>query len=700
MAGEEQPGSDRPDRVVQLGVDTGGTFTDLVVLDDGELRIAKVSSTPPAFERGIVAAVRAAGIDLRQVAHFAHGTTATTNAIITKQGARTGLVTTAGFRDVLELRRHNREDLYDIAWDPPLPLVPRRDRLEVRERVAYDGAEIEPLDPGDAARVVALARARGWEAAAVVFLHSYAAPEHERQMRDLLERELPEVYIVASAEILPEEQEFERTATTVANAYLGPVFRGYITRLRDALELEGYRGTVFVMHSGGGLQPSDSMERLPVRTVTSGPAAGVIAAAEIGASAGRRNLLTIDVGGTSADIATVRDGTVGLARQSMPEFGLPIRFPAIDLVTMGAGGGSIAWIDSAGYPKVGPQSAGAVPGPAAYARGGTEATVTDANLVLGRLSATRGLAEDVPLDAELARAAVAAFGSRLGLGVEEAAAGIVRIANANMTRWLRVMTVERGLDPREFALFAFGGAGPMHAVDLARGLEMPEVLVPRHPGVTSALGLLFADVTHDFSSTLVRSDSMLDDPESGRLYSEMAAQAHAALDDDGFSASERTVERLVDVRYIGQVKALTLPVDDASPLAAQWEEIARGFVAEYERRFQYVTNELQLEISALRVRGRGHLPRPQLPRLAAGSGAPPRTGTRPVWFDGEITESAVYLRDELLAGHRFTGPAVVEQLDTTTVVPPGVECIVTPQGNLILDCRATEPAHAGADHVR
>jgi N-methylhydantoinase A len=672
---------------LQVGVDTGGTFTDLVVLQDGVLRIEKVSSTPPHFERGIVDAVRSAGIDAGAITYFAHGTTATTNAIITKGGARTGLVTTAGFRDVLELRRHNRGDLYDIGWDPPAPLVPRRDRLEVRQRTAYDGEEIEPLDEADAARVVELARARGWEAAAVVFLHSYAAPEHEQRMRTLLEQGLPDAYVVASADILPEEQEFERTATTVANAYLGPIFRGYVRQLREALAAEGYGGTVFVMHSGGGLQPSASMERLPVRTVTSGPAAGVIAAAAIGEAAGRRNLLTIDVGGTSADIATVRDGVVGLARQSMPEFGLPIRFPAIDLVTMGAGGGSIAWIDPAGSPKVGPQSAGAVPGPAAYGRGGTDATVTDANLVLGRLSAERGLAGELRLDAALAREAVARFGERLGLGVEDAAAGIIRIANANMTRWLRVVTVERGLDPREFALFAFGGAGPMHAVELARALEMPEVLVPRHPGVTSALGLLFADVTHDFSATLVRGERDLDDAEIERRFVELEARAAAALDADGFDGSARTVERIVDVRYAGQVKALNLAVRPDESLAAQWPSVRQRFLDEYERRFQYVTDEIPLEVSALRVRGRGHVEAPQHPRAERGDGEAPVRERRPVWFDGAERDTAVLDRGELCAGHRIAGPALIEQLDTTSVVPPGVVCEVDDRGNLIIDCR-------------
>ncbi len=459
-------------------------------------------------------------------------------------------------------------------------------------------------------------------------------------------------------------------------------------RLGDALQAEGFGGTVFVMHSGGGLQPAPSMARLPVRTVTSGPAAGVIAAAAIGEAAGRRNLLTIDIGGTSADIATVHDGQLGLARQSMPEFGLPIRFPAIDLVDDGRG----RRLDRLDRPRRLAQGRAAERRRGARARrptGGAarDATITDANLVLGRLSAERGLAGDLHLDVGLARDAVARFGDRLGLDVEEAAAGIIRIANANMTRWLRVVTVERGLDPREFALFAFGGAGPMHAVDLARGLEIPEVLVPRHPGVTSALGLLFADVTHDVSTTLVRAEGDLDGDEIERRFAELEGQAGAALDADGFTSSDRTVQRLADVRYAGQVKALTLPVDAARSLAAQWPEVRARFLEEYERRFQYVTEEIGLEVSALRVQGRGHVPAPEHPRVERAEGEPPVRERRPVWFDGAPHDTAVLSRDDLRAGHRLTGPLVVEQLDTTTVVPPGVACAVDERGNLLIDCR-------------
>ncbi|MFN0156114.1 MAG: hydantoinase/oxoprolinase family protein [Gaiella sp.] len=669
---------------VLVGVDTGGTFTDLVALDDGgRLLVAKVPSTPPAFEEGIVATLAAAALTGSDVEFFAHGTTATTNAIITKSGARTALVTTSGFRDVLELRRHNREDLYDIYWDPPEPLVRRRDRLEVEERVAYDGQVVTPLDEAAAREAAALLARRGVEAVAVVFLHSYANATHEEQVREILAEALPETYIVTSSSLLPEEQEFERTATTVANAYLGPILRGYVTRLASALETTGFAGGLFVMHSGGGLMPADSIARVPARTVTSGPAAGVIAAAGIGAAAGRRNLLTIDVGGTSADIATVRDGVVRLTRQFSPEFGLPIRFPAIDLVTMGAGGGSIAWLDPAGSPRVGPRSAGAVPGPAAYGRGGTDATVTDANIVLGRLTPGRALAGGLELAPELARAAVSRFGERLGLGVEEAAAGIIRIANANMARWLRVVTVERGLDPREFTLFAFGGAGPMHAVDLARDLEVPEVLVPLHPGVTSALGLLFSDVVHDYSATLVCREDRLLGGSLDDLLAGLEAHASEDLERDGFAPEARSVARLLDLRFVGQIRALTVPLD-ARTVDEQWPEVRAAFLLEYEARYQYVPDDLALEVCAARVRANGQIPHPELEQVGAANGPPVPIGARPVWFDGGLVETTIFARDGLRASQHLVGPALVEQLDTTTVLPPGVRAEVDVFGNLLI----------------
>jgi N-methylhydantoinase A len=666
-----------------VGVDTGGTFTDLVVVRNGKIRITKVPSTPPHFEEGIVDAVVASGVSAESVGLFAHGTTATTNAIITKTGAKTALVTTAGFRDVLELRRHNRGDLYDIMWDPPAPLVPRRARFEVTERSNYAGEVLVPLDQGEAQRLAERISSDGYEAVAVVFLHSYAAPTNEALMRRLLEDAAPHAYVVDSASLLPEEQEFERTATTVANAYVGPVFSGYVKRLAERLSERGHAGTVFVMHSGGGLLPASSMERVPVRTVMSGPAAGVIAAAEISRRAERRNVITLDMGGTSADIATVIGGEVGLRKDYTPEFGLPIRFPTIDLVTVGAGGGSIAWIDSAGSPKVGPQSAGARPGPAAYAQGGTEATVTDANLVLGRLSPDRPLAGGLSLDANLAQTAVGEVARRLGLSPIEAADGIIRIANANMVRFVRVMTVERGLDPRNFSLLAFGGAGPMHGVELAQELNIPQVIIPPWPGVTAALGLLFADVVHDYSYTLVQDERAIDYDAIRAAFSTMEERATQVLAAEGFPVGSWSLEPLVDIRYVGQVKALTLGAE--SLIEGDFESLRPRFYAEYEQRYRYFATDLPLELSAVRLRARARLPRPT---LSAPAVEPSNTSatTRRVWFGRRAYETVVLARATLRPGDRIEGPAVIEQIDATTVLPPDVTGRVDEHGNLLVRC--------------
>lgn len=669
-------------RTAHIGVDTGGTFTDLVLMRGGRIEIAKVPSSPPNFEEGIADAVAASGVPSEDIALFAHGTTVTTNAIITKTGARTALITTSGFRDVLELRRHNRDDLYDIMWDPPEPLVPRRSRFEASERTNYAGEVLRALDEREALDLVTRIADGGYEAVAVVFLHAYAAAGNEERMSDLLRGALPDVYVVNSASLLPEEQEFERTSTTTANAYVGPVFRGYIQRLVDGLVSQGYAGKVFVMHSGGGLLPSESMAAVPARTVMSGPAAGVIASAEVARLAGRKDVITLDMGGTSADIATVTDGEVRLRREYTPEFGLPIRFPTIDLVTVGAGGGSIAWVDAAGSPKVGPQSAGARPGPAAYGAGGTQATVTDANLVLGRLSPERPLAGLLSLDYDLAEKAVGEFAQRLRLSLVEAAEGIVRIANANMARYVRVMTVERGLDPRQFSLLGFGGAGPMHAVELAQELRIPEVIIPPYPGVTAALGLLFADVVHDYSATLVQSERHLDYAAIDDAFKAMENRGRQALEREGFPEEVWVLDRFLDVRYAGQVKALTLP---AGNLAHDGLEALRPeFYAQYEQRYRYVAKDLPLEVAAVRLRAKALLPRPV---LEAPEGEPSvSSSTRRAWFGGKAYDADVFARTHISPGATLFGPSIIEQTDTTTVLPPGVTGTVDDYGNLLVRC--------------
>jgi N-methylhydantoinase A len=688
-----------PDQMWRVGIDTGGTFTDLVAVRHGEIRTAKVPSTPPTFDDGVLDALAAAGIPAGEVVLLAHGTTATTNAVITKTGAKTGLITTKGFRDVLELRRHNRGEIYDILWDPPDPLVPRRRRLEVTERIDYAGDVAVPLAIDEVVAALDRLREEQIEALAVCFLHSYANPAHELRVKEIAAERWPELYVSVSSDLLREPQEFERTSTVVANSYLGPILSTYVGRLERRLAELEFAGALLIMHSGGGLLPARTAVAVPARTVTSGPAAGAMAAegfAAAGVPAARamaaestatqtgvEQIISLDMGGTSADIAVIRDGRALLINEFTPEFGLPIRFPSVDLLTIGAGGGSIAWIDAAGAPQVGPRSAGARPGPACYARGGVEPTVTDANLVLGRLSPETGLAGALRLDRGLAEQALDDFAQRLGLPVGEAALGIVAITNSNMAKAIRVMTVERGLDPRRFALLAFGGAGPMHACELAEQVGIGAVVVPLAPGVTSALGTLFVDIVHDVARSHISPLGQLDATDVDATFGELEREADEALARDRVPPERRALQRSIDLRYVGQLKTLSIPLP-AERFSTSVAAAARErFLREYERRYHYVTDEIDIEVSVVRVRGRGLQDKPELTAPAAG-GAPTARGRRPVVFRTGEVDTVVYGRDGLAPGIELAGPAIVEQLDSTTVVPPGWSLGVDAHGNLRL----------------
>jgi N-methylhydantoinase A len=683
----------------RVGIDTGGTFTDVVAARDGEIRTAKVPSTPPAFDDGVLDALVSVDLRADQIVLLAHGTTVTTNAVITKTGARTGLLTTRGFRDVLELRRHNRGEIYDILWDPPEPLVPRRRRIEVTERTDYAGDVVVPLDEAEVAAALERLRQEETEALAVCFLHSYANPRHERRVKEIASEHWPELYVSISSDLMREPQEFERTSTVVANSYLGPILATYLGRLERRLVEQGFSGALLTMHSGGGLLPIASAMAVPARTVTSGPAAGAMAAEGFSVSGapaagamaaeataaqtGVEQIISLDMGGTSADIAVIRDGKALLSNEFAPEFGLPIRFPAVDLLTIGAGGGSIAWIDPAGAARVGPQSAGAVPGPACYGRAGTEPTVTDANLVLGRLSRKTRLAGEIDLDLELAREAVEGFGRRLGLPLDRAALGIVEIANSNMAKALRVMTVERGLDPRCFSLLAFGGAGPMHACELAEQVEISCVVVPLAPGVTSALGTLFVDIVHDVARSHISPLRSLDVGVIEAIFAELEAEATEALARDRVPPEGQALQRSLDLRYLGQLKTLSIPVSSEF-LSPEILAAARdAFLREYERQYQYMTEELEVEVSVARVRGRGLQDRPRLPPHRPNESPVPRE-RRLVRFRGAAVDTTVYARDDLGPGTELAGPLVVEQLDSTTVVPPSWLLRVDAHGNLRL----------------
>ena len=666
-----------------IGTDTGGTFTDLIAMnEDGKLRVAKVPSTPPSFERGVVDALHEVGVDLGDVAVLYHGTTVTTNALLTRNGARTALLTTDGFRDVLELRDGSRGEYYEINWDPPPPLVDRPNRLGVPERIDYAGREVQPLDEDAVRRIAALLLSRDIEAVAVCFLHSYANPAHERRVVEILAEEMPDAYVCASADILPEPPEFPRTSTTVANAFVGPVLQNYLTKLEDAVRAAGSPADILVMHSGGGNMTPESALLVPVRTAISGPAAGVMATAAIAKAAGIERAVSLDMGGTSADIATIVDGQPRITSEQIVEWGLPVGFPSVDLIAIGAGGGSIAWIDEAGAPHVGPQSAGALPGPACYQRGGELPTTCDANVVAGRLRPNSLLDGAMTLDVELARRAIETkFSGQLGLTVEDAADGIIRIANENMANGIRRMTVKRGLDPREFSLVAFGGAGPLHAAEIALLLQMPEVVVPPHPGATSALGLLTVDSQHDYSQSYIVEFGAVDVDEVERLYRELEARAHERLEAEGFDPSKRVLRREIDVRYVGQVRWLTLPVggrfDDE-----ELSTIAKAFHELYEREYKYAVPDLPIETRSLRVAAAGMSTKPDLGFDEVLEPGDPVVATAPVRWRGSAVDTPFYRRPRLPVGFTADGPAIVEQYDSTTIVPPGMSFSVDHIGNL------------------
>jgi N-methylhydantoinase A len=675
--------------VWRIGVDTGGTFTDVVAIDeDGNRRFAKVPSTPPEFEEGIVEGIRRLGIDPTQVQLIFHGTTVTTNAVITKTGGSTALLTTEGFTDILEMRRGIREDLYDVTWDPPQPLVPRYNRLPVSERVNYAGEVLKEIDEENVKSLAAVLRKRGVQAVAICLLHSYVNPANEQRLSELIREYLPDVYLTASAQILPQPPEFERTSTVVANAYLGPVLTNYLERLGGKLKETGHDADILLMHSAGGLMTVESALLVPVRTAGSGPAAGVMGAAAIGEAAGRPNLISMDMGGTSCDISVISDGRPRLTMSHSLEWGLPVQFPSIDFVAIGAGGGSIAWIDPAGYPKLGPDSAGSRPGPACYGLGGRRPTTTDANLVLRRLQERSLLGGALTLDAKLAAEAIQReIAQLLKTELEAAAAGIVRIANANMASAIRLVTVHKGFDPRDFSLVAFGGAGPLHAVEVARELSIPEVIIPPQPGLISAMGLLCVDIVQDISRSFVMAGEGSLSPVGEGIFEDFEQEMGQRLKREGALEHEIQIERFVDVRYVGQVHTITVPVRSRPFTPAALAEVIDRFHTEHEREYRYCRRDWPVEISVLRVQGRVVRPRPQVlsHHIGSNGSTPHPVVHRDVFFeDGGWVPTRIYDRSTLQPEEVIEGPAIVEEFDSTTLLPPGVKARIDRMGNIVV----------------
>jgi N-methylhydantoinase A len=669
-----------------VGVDIGGTFTDLVAIDSdtGETVVAKEASVPGDFVRGVSAALDRAELD--ELAQLRHATTVGTNAIIERRGARTALITTAGFRDVLLAGRANKPDLYDSDWDPPAPLVPRSLIFGVRERLDYSGKVVVPLDTGDVAAVARRLRELGVEAVAICFLNSFMNGAHEARAREIVVAELPAAFVCTSHEVLPEIREFERTSTTVANAYLGPSMSSYLARLASSL---GERpsgsqldGELLVSHSGGGLMTVSSAGRLPARICQSGPAAGVMGARDVARRLGYGNAISLDMGGTSADIAAIVDGEPAFRNEWHIEFNIPIIFPAVDLVTIGAGGGTIAWIDSTGALRSGPQSAGADPGPVCYGRGGTEPTNTDANLVLGRLRADAFLGGRIQLDRDAAERAIAErIAAPLGMSVEEAAAGMLRLSNNAMLGAMRLMTTQRGYDPRRFSLVAFGGAGALHACDLAAAIGIRRVVVPRLPGLMSARGILSIDVRHDLVEPLFERASTLDAARLDAALARLDAEADDLRRRDA-QVGDWRVERSVDVRYFGQISGyINLPLPDGSV-----EGLSERFEEEHAREFGYRLPKglAEVEVVNLRAAVIGEVERPSEPAFTAGPAG--RRESVEAHFPGEGTiESLLVDRDGMVAGERIDGPAIVTEWASTTVVPPRASAVVEPGGELSIE---------------
>jgi N-methylhydantoinase A len=674
-----------------LGVDVGGTFTDLVLLDSaGRVRIQKLltSARDPsvAILQGI--ADLAAGPDTTVV----HGATVATNALLERRGARTALITTAGFRDVLEIGRQARADLYALEPTRPEPLVPSHWRFELPERLDRHGQVLLALDPQAVAALLHSLRREGIESVAVSFLFSFLNPSHEQQVRDQIAaqpgEEVP--FVSLSSDVLPEYREYERTSTTVMNAYVTPLMARYLANLERGLEGRRLR----VMQSNGGAISAGAARVQAARTALSGPAGGVVGAFALARLAGFQDVITFDMGGTSTDVSLCPGQVQQTSEGSIA--GLPLRLPIIDIHTVGAGGGSIAYLDAGGALRVGPRSAGAEPGPVCYGRlGAEEVTVTDANLVLGRLDAGHFLGGRMALDLERATACFQDLARRLSLPLEAAAWGVVRVANSNMERAIRTISVERGHDPRRFTLVAFGGAGPLHACELAATLGIPRVLLPPAPGVLSALGMILADVVKDYSQTVMLPAHALQPDTLPALLAPLLERARADLGAEGLAQESIELRPALDMRYAGQSFELTVAASD-------WEveELILAFHAAHHRRFAYASESEPVEIVNLRVQAVGHTAKPQLAAQEPGPADPRRahSGYKPVYFaDGDSRHAArpifaaLYERERLAPGNIVVGPAIIWQLDTTTVIPPGWAATVDVWGNLVAETQVGRP---------
>ncbi|MEE2805017.1 MAG: hydantoinase/oxoprolinase family protein [Pseudomonadota bacterium] len=672
----------------RLGVDIGGTFTDVALVNDetGAIGIAKTPTTPADFGQGVLAGLKQA-IERYQVipddvSLLSHATTIVTNAVLEEKGARTALIGTRGFRDLLELRRSARTDLYDLFQDAPATLVPRHRRLEITERIDAAGKIITPLEQSEIAGLVQSLRELEVESVAVTLLFSFLNDTHERQLGEALRQALPDLPVFLSCEVLPEVREFERTSTTAVCAYVGPILESYLTQLESAVRDLGLP-RLHVMGSTGGVFDVKEALRIPVNAIESGPAAGVIAAQLIGAQLTEPNVISFDMGGTTAKASLIRDGQIevtaeyevggsGSQNRWMTGTGHPIRVPVIDLAEVSAGGGSVAWIDPAGSLRVGPHSAGAEPGPVCYDQGGTEPTVTDANLVLGYLDADSLLDGELPIDYQRAISALEEkIAKPLGLSVRDAAAAIRQIVNNSMAEALRIVSIERGHDPREFSLVAFGGAGPLHAAALAEELDIPKLIVPPIPGGFSALGLVGSDVRRDYARTLYQPLAALNAGTITKVWSELMDEGKHMLEATGIPEQRWLFERSADLRYTRQAYELNVTVPAGPFTDDEKEQLASRFHARHEQTYGHQNPNEPVHLVTLRLTARGKLDSLEITHQGQSKQTSEKS-RRSAWFEGMgMAECIIHDRAKLSATSMLTGPAIIESLDSTLVIPPG-----------------------------
>jgi N-methylhydantoinase A len=671
-----------------IGIDVGGTFTDLVLLDTeaGSVRLAKAATTPGNQAFGVLHALTEGNADLPTIDLIVHGTTTTTNAVLERKLSKTGLITTAGFRDVLELGRRTRPNPYGMKGQFR-PLIPRDLRLEVQERMDAAGEVVTPLAEDDVRAAVNALLAEGCEAVVIHFLHAYANPAHEQRAGEIVRDIWPNAFVTMGHALLAESREYERGVTAAVNASVQPLLERYISRLTSELKGQGYKGDVLVVNGNGGVVSADLVAREAAKTVMSGPASGVIAAAYTGRAAGAPNLITYDMGGTSTDVALIRDAEPAVSSEIEVEYALPIHVPMVDVRTVGAGGGSIAHVNAAGLLEVGPESAGADPGPVCYGRGGALPTISDANLLLGRLDPAKLKSVEGGVSMDDVHAIFdQKLGAPLGLSAVEAAAAVIRIANAKMAGAIRMVSISLGADPRDFALFAFGGAGPMHAAALARELGVPTVLMPARPGITNALGCALADLRHDFVRTLNQPLDALDETAVAEVFQDQVTEGEALLDRETVELVERRHIHSVDMQFVGQSHILRVPLDGPSPSR---KDLRERFEAAYMARFKIALDEIRPKLVNINTSVIGVRPPLDLSLLIAPAGRQANvtnalTGSRPVFFDTDWVETPIYARERLPIDAAFSGPAIIEQMDTTIVIEQGDRVTGDAQGNLII----------------